>query len=742
MAEAMLNKAELKLQSAIADGKYTEAQKMLMNSGGSIRALYREIFEASLGFATGDMDKAWRAISAGLSIDGHSYELYMMLGEYYASKNLRQAYLCYENALFYCNVPEDAKQIQLVLENFAASGIEVPKAAFVILSYNLLDMTRACINSICDTTPESAREIIIVDNASIDGSRTWLKKQKNITLLCNNENKGFPIACNQGIRLAEKDSDIFLLNNDTIMTENALFWLRMGLYEDEQVGSTGSVTNNSSNFQTIIDNGKSEAEYLKFAKKINVPMERPYLNKVHLVGFALLLKRTILNQIGILDERFSPGNFEDNDICLRIALAGFRNVLCKNSFIIHWGSKSFEKEPKKFNNLLEVNRAKFFDKWHFIGLKPEEYLSTRWDLISVLEKEYGVLNNAVMVVGTGYGVFLSCLKDRFPEIQVYGLEQHQYKAEVANRIADTVWVDLNKWKGDDLAETFDTIIINDSLEDADDPAAVLMELVKMLKRDGKIIISFANGQYYSRIGKLNESGKLLDINQMNDMLSTAALMVDYRGYTQFENCELPEVKKKIQEAQTKYPSVEWESLIAYQWVIVAEKQRSDITFRNKMAVCIPTYQRAHVIEDVLSHCAELYKRYGLDVYYYDSSEDDKTRNIIETFQQKGYDNLFYIPVDMNKIKVFKGEYILMMNEIQKEYDYMWYLRDRCWCEEKTLKLMHEAMKEPHDIIFLDVGHPDSPKEISICNDANQFYHRCGDYATSMDTTIYNVKSIF
>lgn len=73
--------------------------------------------------------------------------------------------------------------------------------------------------------------------------------------------------------------------------------------------------------------------------------------------------------------------------------------------------------------------------------------------------------------------------------------------------------------------------------------------------------------------------------------------------------------------------------------------------------------------------------------------------------------------------------------------YMWFLKDRSWCGEKTLKLMYRATEEPHDVIFLDVGHPDCPSELSICRDADEFYHRCGDYATSMDTTIYHVQSI-
>ena len=55
--------------------------------------------------------------------------------------------------------------------------------------------------------------------------------------------------------------------------------------------------------------------------------------------------------------------------------------------------------------------------------------------------------------------------------------------------------------------------------------------------------------------------------------------------------------------------------------------------------------------------------------------------------------------------------------------------------------MHKAVTEDYDLIFLDVGHPESDKEMSICSNANDFYHRCGDYATSMDTTIYNINTM-
>ena len=499
MATIELNAVEKQLQEALLNQEYEQVQMLLEKNESSIRPIYQSIFKASLAFAAGNAEQVWRNIAEGLQIDGNNYELYMMLGDYYAGYNLQQAYLCYENALFYCNVEEDRTQIQAVIDNLTEQGISVPKAGIVILSYNLLDMTRDCIESIRKTTPDSAREIIVVDNASKDKSVAWLKQQKDIKLLCNEENCGFPMGCNQGIRMAEKESDIMLLNNDTIMTPNALFWLRMGLYENDQVGSTGSVSNYVANGQAVIENGKTEGEYLTFAAKNNVPMETPYVHKASLVGFALLLKRCVLEKTGYLDERFSPGNFEDNDICLRIILSGYRNVLCKNSFIIHWGSKSFGKVPQKYNTLLETNQKKFFDKWKLLDLTSENYLEIRMDLLDIMTKYHAQSSTNIMTVGMGCGTTLSYLQARFPHDQIFAIEQQPYLAQISNQIVDTVCANLDEWKGDDLAGAFDMILVNETLEFTKNPETVLKELVKMLKQDGKLLIGFFNRAFYERI---------------------------------------------------------------------------------------------------------------------------------------------------------------------------------------------------------------------------------------------------
>ena len=112
---------------------------------------------------------------------------------------------------------------------------------------------------------------------------------------CSDTNLGFPAACNLGIIMAKPDHDILLLHNDTMVSVNAVFWLRMGLYESEEIGAAGSVSNSISNHQQVKQEFEKGSDYMLFAEENNIPMEHPYEDKLRLVGFSMILKRSVLN---------------------------------------------------------------------------------------------------------------------------------------------------------------------------------------------------------------------------------------------------------------------------------------------------------------------------------------------------------------------------------------------------------------------------------------------------------------
>ena len=163
-----------KIQQAIRNGDYEEADFLFQEYIKASSGQYDDtaaIMDAAIREHYGDRAGMREAIRKGLLFNCRNYELYLMLGNCCLPENSYQAYLCYENALFHCSTYEDKKIIEDLLRQFEMQyGILVPKVSIVILSYDLLDYTKVCIESIRRTIPESAREIVVVDNGSSVGS--------------------------------------------------------------------------------------------------------------------------------------------------------------------------------------------------------------------------------------------------------------------------------------------------------------------------------------------------------------------------------------------------------------------------------------------------------------------------------------------------------------------------------------------------------------------------------------------
>jgi GT2 family glycosyltransferase len=140
--------------------------------------------------------------------------------------------------------------------------------SIVILTHNQLALTQACIQSIRRYTPPSPYELIVVDNASTDGTIDWLKEQPDVRLIANSGNAGFTRGCNQGMRHATGDR-LLLLNNDTVVTPRWLEQLTACLESDERIGAVGPVTDNASYFTAVQVSYRDREEMLAFAEAYN-----------------------------------------------------------------------------------------------------------------------------------------------------------------------------------------------------------------------------------------------------------------------------------------------------------------------------------------------------------------------------------------------------------------------------------------------------------------------------------------
>ena len=245
--------------------------------------------------------------------------------------------------------------------------------SIIVVTYNNLKYTRKCIESVRKHT-KSPYEIILVDNGSVDGTGRWAEgsaRRKEIhTIILNKENAGFPAGINQALNVAQ-GRYVLLLNNDTIVTKGWLEKLIAGAEYDPAIAIVGPMSNLVSGVQLdatvrysdIAGMHEHASEVARLNLKTILPVPR--------VAFlCTLIKRELIEKVGGLDERFTPGNFEDDDYCLRAQLAGYKTVIAKDVFIHHYGSMSFGADGRDaYAKRIETNRRIFIEKW---GADPME----------------------------------------------------------------------------------------------------------------------------------------------------------------------------------------------------------------------------------------------------------------------------------------------------------------------------------------------------------------------------------
>ncbi|MFK0525894.1 glycosyltransferase family 2 protein [Paenibacillus illinoisensis] len=245
--------------------------------------------------------------------------------------------------------------------------------SIVIPTYNGLDLLKPCIDAIREYTGAGTPyEIVVVDNGSVDGTAAYCARER-VRFVRLPENRGFPAACNAGLRAACGD-ELLLLNNDVTVTPRWLENLRFGLYSEANIGITGPVTNYASGIQQVDLEFGSMEQFQQLAAANNVSDPTRWKEVSRIVGLCMLFRREVLASIGLLDEAYSPGHYEDDDYCYRARMQGYRLLVCRDVLVHHRGSASFQKtDPAAWKQLLERNRSIFIHKWH---VDPLEYIET------------------------------------------------------------------------------------------------------------------------------------------------------------------------------------------------------------------------------------------------------------------------------------------------------------------------------------------------------------------------------
>ncbi len=411
--------------------------------------------------------------------------------------------------------------------------------SIVILSYNQVDYTKQCLESIRKYTVYPY-EIIVVDNGSDVETVEYLRKQQDILLVRNEENRGFAGGCNQGIEMSS-GKYIMLLNNDTIVTKNWLNNMVELLESNSEIAMVGPLTNSTVGKQMInVPYGNDMEAMQKFAENISSNRRSRPWKTLRLVAFCLLIRRSHINEIGMLDDNFKIGNYEDDDYCIRTLLAHKSMFICRNSFIHHFMNISFNKNNLPREEIMLTNKIKLENKWN--GMDWNHHAVTNeWLLQHTLEQEgYDILH-----IGCGLGTLSIELKDRNPVSYVVGIEEHSIRKEIANWYWDEFYDWDNKMNFIHLLneKKFNTIIIECSVEKA---GMNLLEKIKpLLKERGQVLLRIFNVRHITTLERLVTGavgGNLLcatsgEFNYYYDK-NVKQEMIHKYGYTVLDECEV------------------------------------------------------------------------------------------------------------------------------------------------------------------------------------------------------------
>jgi GT2 family glycosyltransferase/glycosyltransferase involved in cell wall biosynthesis len=278
-----------------------------------------------------------------------------------------------------------AHRYEAIAEGLAGAH---PLVSVVVVTYGGLELTKDCLDSLArESWPRF--EIIVVDNASSDGTPDFLRetaaRDPGIRTIFNAENRGFAAANNQGIA-ASRGEIVVLLNNDTVVPPGLLGRLVRHLERDPSIGLLCPTTNFCGNEARVEPDYATIDGLPAFAAR----RAAEHRGRVFDIGVAAMYcvasRRAVLEEVGPLDEAYGIGMFEDDDFAVRMRQKGYRVACAEDAYVHHVGQGAFRKlSPEAYDALWKKNQAYFEKKFGVAWSKH-----TPREGVSAVESKIGV----------------------------------------------------------------------------------------------------------------------------------------------------------------------------------------------------------------------------------------------------------------------------------------------------------------------------------------------------------------
>lgn len=287
-----------------------------------------------------------------------------------------------------------------------------PDVSVIIPVHNNLDYTERCLASLAAAKPNVPFEIIIVDNASDDGTKEFLERkaaQGEIRFIRNDPPQPFAASCNRGAEAASGDYLLFL-NNDTEAFPGWLDAMMRTITRDDRIGVVGA--------KLLFPDGTIQHagvgfHYFRRSRRVGpyhvfrkFPRDAVAVNKEReyrcVTGACLLTRRNLFIESGQFDERFI-NCFEDVDYCLQVHDSGYKIIYTPEAELIHYEGQtagrgdnelySYLLLKEKWGNKFRVDDWSYFEEEGFIlvedelgmlSVLPGKELRQWWEIITQL----------------------------------------------------------------------------------------------------------------------------------------------------------------------------------------------------------------------------------------------------------------------------------------------------------------------------------------------------------------------
>lgn len=232
----------------------------------------------------------------------------------------------------------------------------------IVPVFNLFEYTKLFIESL---KLQEDFHLIVIDNASVEPTKSYLKGLLDIELIRNDKNLGYVKAINQGLRASRSES-ILLGNNDIILTPHLLVQLREALSMYDIVAPFSNninEENNSKNPLLIPYKFTSVEDLFDFSKNLAEKNKGVSREVEFVYGHCLMMKKNVFSEIGYLDESFGIGNYDDIDYCRRARNNGKKIGIVYSAFVYHFCHATFREAGLDLDKIMKNNKEIFDRKW-------------------------------------------------------------------------------------------------------------------------------------------------------------------------------------------------------------------------------------------------------------------------------------------------------------------------------------------------------------------------------------------